>query len=87
MKNACILFFCVLGSFWVSCQDELETSLNGVSTRVIVDGSNVSVTNPQLLNDWENVQTIVLNVTPEKKLHPLGSMVQNLICLQIFVWI
>lgn len=67
MKNACILFFCVLGSFWVSCQDELETSLNGVSTRVIVDGSNVSVTNPQLLNDWENVQTIVLNVTPEKK--------------------
>lgn len=37
-----------------------ETTCN-IKTRAIVTGNNTSISNPNLLNDWENVDTIVIN--------------------------
>lgn len=39
-----------------------------LSSRAIVDSENISVINPDFINDWENMNSIVLNTsTPENK--------------------
>lgn len=47
----------------LSCNDNIEnigSSDAKVLTRAIIDGNNSSTTNPELLNNWENVTNIVL---------------------------
>lgn len=62
MKYLLTILFSVLV---VSCSDHVMTSLSdvreGVSTRANVDIANKSQSNPNLLNEWENIETIKLN--------------------------
>lgn len=56
--------FCSLISLWVltSCSDELETPVvTDLVTRSLEYGGDYSISNPDLLTDWENVEEIVLN--------------------------
>lgn len=64
--------FILLSLVLLSCSDNIselandkrQSSLNQENqTRATVDIHNLSTTNPKLLNDWENVQTIALNTS------------------------
>lgn len=64
------LYFILLSLVLLSCSENIselantkcQASLNQeIQTRATVDIHNQSMTNPMLLNDWENVQTISLN--------------------------
>lgn len=54
-------FFLVLAVFLVACQDDLNLNNTSFITRAIVDPSRVSISNPDLLDNWENVEIIVMN--------------------------
>lgn len=63
-----LLAFCCI----FSCTEEISTENSSdvlqLSSRAIVDSENISVTNPDFINDWENMNSIVLNTsTPENK--------------------
>ena len=58
-----VLFaFLVIGNF-ISCTEDdiLLKSDNKPLTRAVVDGNDVSISNPSLLSNWENVKEIKLN--------------------------
>lgn len=66
------LYFILLSLVLLSCSENIselantkcQASLNQeIQTRATVDIHNQSMTNPMLLNDWENVQTISLNTS------------------------
>lgn len=66
------LYFILLSLVLLSCSeniselanDDRQASLKQENqTRATVDIHNQSTTNPTLLNDWENVQTISLNTS------------------------
>lgn len=62
------LFF-ILTACLVACQNDLNLNSGSPNTRAIADESRVSVSNPDLLSNWENVQTITLNT--------IGTPTQN----------
>lgn len=45
----------------VDIENDLMSDLPQLSSRAIVDLENVSVTNPDFINNWENMTSIVLN--------------------------
>lgn len=68
MKNIIVLIFVFI---FVSCSDtniisdsdQKMMSEQPITTRATVDLHNKSITNPSLLDNWENVQTIELNTS------------------------
>lgn len=56
--SAFIIFSC---SEQIDIENDSESDLPQLSSRAIVDLENVSVTNPDFINNWENMTSIVLN--------------------------
>lgn len=61
--------FLILAACLVACQNDLNLNNESPTTRAIVDESNSSISNPNLLSNWENIQTITLNT--------IGTPTQN----------
>lgn len=49
---------------FLSCQDK-NTFVDLPITRAIVDSVNVSISNPDLIDNWENIDEILLNTSGE----------------------
>ena len=55
---SCVIYSCTTENLVEELQNKTQTN---EQTRGIVSDSSPSVTNPTLLTDWENLQTVVLN--------------------------
>lgn len=62
MKKYLFIIMIALVASLCSCNDDIELEKeSSCVTRAIVDGKSTSVSNPDLINNWENISKIVLN--------------------------
>lgn len=63
-KYSCLI---LLALFVGACSEDIIPIRNGeiAETRAIVGGDNLSISNPDLINNWENIDKIVLNTSGE----------------------